>query len=108
MVGRVGARLRLSIDATDDLRIAIDEAFALLAPASIERSTATLELQPSTEALRATLRMHVDVGRWPPPGLEGSLPWTVILGLTDSAEVASHDGEGLVVLIKRTLGDLDG
>jgi serine/threonine-protein kinase RsbW len=108
MVGRVAAHLRLPIDAIDDLQIAVDEAFALLLPLAAEPKTAALELDPSREWLRATLRMPVDVSRWPPQGLEGSLAWKVIEGLTDEAEVDARGGEAAVILVKRTLDQPGG
>jgi len=108
MVGRVGGGLRLPIDAIDDLRIAVDEAFALLVPLGAEPKVATLELEPSHGRLRATLRMPVDPGRWPPLGLDRSLAWKVIVGLTDEAVIDARAGEAVVVLVKRTLDQTDG
>lgn len=106
MIGSVGAGMRLPIDSIDDMRIAVHEAFALLAPLGTMGRPATLELESTPETLKATLRMTVDRDRdWPPSGFERTLGWKVLVGLTDEAAVGDLDGEGFVALIKRTLAD---
>lgn len=99
----LGAASRLSIDAIDDLRIAVDEAFALLEPLGSGPRSATLELAPTPDGVIVTLRMPVDPDRWPPAGLDGSLAWRVIVGLTDDAWTDHRDGEGTITLRKRTV-----
>lgn len=98
----VGAGTRLSIDAIDDLRIAVDEAFGLLALHGSGPRSATLELVSSAEAVDATIRMPVDPDRWP-PAVDGSLAWRVIVALTDDASLDHRHGEGMIALRKRTV-----
>jgi serine/threonine-protein kinase RsbW len=86
VVASVGARVDLAIDDVEELRIAVDEAAALLlhlhAPPG--RLTATV----SVDAGELSIRIASDVavsGDWPPPGAEEAWPWLVIVGLTDAA-----------------------
>ena len=85
-VASVGARLDLPIDDVEELRIAVDEAAALLlhlhAPAA--RLTATMSVDAGTLAIRISSDAAVS-GEWPPPGTEDAWPWLVIAGLTDEA-----------------------
>ncbi len=86
VVAGVAARLDLSIDDVEELRIAVDEAAVLL-----------LQLHPLATALRAevtadpralTIRLSSDTALssdWPPAGAEEAWPWRVISGLSDEA-----------------------
>ena len=94
VVASVAARLDLSIDEVEEMRIAIDEAAVLLlhlhAPASTLR--AELEADPRSLTIRLSSDVAVD-GNWPPPGTEDAWPWRVITGLADEAGFdVSRDG----------------
>ena len=104
----LGASTRLSIDAIDDLRIAVDEAFALLAPLASGPRSATLELTSTSEVVIATLRVAVDPDGWPPRDLEESLAWRVLVGLMDGVTIDHRDGEATITLSKRTVDTARG
>jgi serine/threonine-protein kinase RsbW len=86
VVASVGARLDLPIDDVEELRIAVDEAAALLLhlQASPVRLAATMSAEGGTLSIRIASDAAV-AGDWPPPGTEDAWPWLVIVGLTDEA-----------------------
>jgi serine/threonine-protein kinase RsbW len=86
VVASVGARLDLPIDDVEELRIAVDEAAALLL--HVHSPTGRLTATLSVDSGRLSIRIASDAdvpGDWPPPGIESAWPWLVILGLTDDA-----------------------
>jgi hypothetical protein len=40
------------------------------------------------------------VGTWPPPGIEGSLAWTILSTLVDDVSLGGEDGAASVRLVK--------
>lgn len=103
VVASVAARLELSIDAVEEMRIAIDEAAALL----LQLDAATvLRAHISADASTVTTLLSTDgavVSEWPPPGAEGSWPWRVITGLCDEAAF-ERSADGPAILMRRDRG----
>ena len=104
----VAARLDLSIDDVEEMRIAIDESAALLlylhAPATVLRAELTSDARSLTTRLSSDAALSSD---WPPPGAEESWPWRVITGLCDEAGFdASPDGPA--VWMRRRRGAASG
>ena len=86
VVASVAARLELSIDDVEEMRIAIDEAAALLLNLHAPATTLRAELDADADGL--TVRLSSDVAvpsEWPPAGTEEAWPWRVISGLCDEA-----------------------
>jgi serine/threonine-protein kinase RsbW len=82
VIGSVAARHDLTIDAIEDLRIAVDEACAQLLAT---RGTAiTVEIRPGDGAVETVCETDAAVGVWPPEGIEHTLAAQVLRGLTDS------------------------
>ena len=105
VVASVAARLELSIDAVEEMRIAIDEAAALLLLLQLDAAT-VLRAQISADASTVTTLLSTDgalVSEWPPPGAEGSWPWRVITGLCDEAAFERH-ADGPAILMRRNRG----
>lgn len=104
VIASVAARLDLSIDEVEEMRIVIDEAAVLL-----------LHLLPAATALRAevtadpralTIRLSSDAALssdWPPPGAEEAWTWRVISGLSDEARFDVSSG-GPAVWMRRRRG----
>ncbi|MEP6475901.1 MAG: anti-sigma regulatory factor [Actinomycetota bacterium] len=103
VVASVAARLELSIDAVEEMRIAIDEAAALL----LQLDGATvLRAQISADASTVATLLSTDgavVSEWPPPGAERSWPWRVITGLCDEAAF-ERSVDGPAILMRRDRG----
>ena len=86
--------MQLSIDAIDDLRLAVDEAVAFLLTTDRSASRVEIRLDPTDATLTATIGMDSTIERWPPDGYQETLPWQVILGLTEGVTVTRSE-EGL-------------
>jgi serine/threonine-protein kinase RsbW len=88
VVGHLAARNDFTVDAIDDLRIAVDEACALLLP---QASDGVLEcvfaIEPPLLTVSTTATVPND---WKPD--TGSFGWTVLAALVDSAAAESVDG----------------
>jgi serine/threonine-protein kinase RsbW len=80
----VAARLDFPYDDIDDLRISIDEACAQLLLVAADDATFTLRLSSSGGGIVALVALDAaPTGGWPPPGIEDSLAWRVLSGLSD-------------------------
>jgi serine/threonine-protein kinase RsbW len=82
VVGSVAARHDLTVDAIEDLRIAVDEACAQLL--ATRGTTITVEVRPQDGALETLCATDAEVPAWPPEGVEHTLAAQVLRGLADS------------------------
>jgi serine/threonine-protein kinase RsbW len=85
VVASVAARFELSIDEVEEMRIAVDEAAALLLHLHAPVTTLRAELTANGTGFTIRLSSDVAVSDWPPPGTEEAWPWRVITGLCDEA-----------------------
>jgi serine/threonine-protein kinase RsbW len=102
VVGSVAARHDLTIDAIEDLRIAVDEACAQLLVA--RGSAVTVTLAAASGGLEATCSTDADVPVWPPDGVEHSLASQVLQGLADSVAWERSAAGPSVRVGKRAVG----
>jgi serine/threonine-protein kinase RsbW len=102
VVGSVAARHDLTIDAIEDLRIAVDEACAQLLVA--RGSAVTVTLVAASGGLEATCSTDADVAVWPPEGVEHSLASQVLQGLADSVAWERSAAGPSVRVGKRAVG----
>ncbi|HEV8565211.1 MAG TPA: hypothetical protein VGR41_09865 [Actinomycetota bacterium] len=100
MVASVGSRLDVPYEQIDELRMAVDEACALLLRLS-PGETLWLRLQPSNVSVTAEVGSDAPVSDWPPPAIEESWPWRVIDGLSDEARFNVSDSGPSIVIVKR-------
>lgn len=104
VTGGVASRMQLPLDAIDDLRLAVDEAVALLLSKDRTATRVELRLEPDDVELRATVGTDSPVEPWPPHGFETTLAWQVISGLTDGASITrSERGTPAITVVKRTI-----
>jgi serine/threonine-protein kinase RsbW len=104
VTGGVATQMRLSLDAIDDLRLAVDEAVAFLLITDRNAAHVEMRLDPSDGELTATIGTDSPVELWPPPDYRSTLPWQVISGLTDAASITrSERGTPTITFLKRTL-----
>jgi serine/threonine-protein kinase RsbW len=82
VVGSVAARHDLTIDAIEDLRIAVDEACAQLL--GVRGSTVTVRIASAGDGVETVCSTDAEVGEWPPAGIRHSLAAQVLQGLADS------------------------
>ncbi len=81
VVASVGARLDLTYDRIDDLRMVVDEASAQLL--RVPSATLTMRVTPGDRMVITVLTDAPANGAWPPADLEESLAWRVLSGLAD-------------------------
>jgi serine/threonine-protein kinase RsbW len=96
----VAARLDLGYDDIEDLRIAVDEACAQLLSDGGPASQLTLSITPSEGRVEVVVCTDGDVRQWPPPGVEGSLIWQILNGLTEGPSFERFDGKPGMRLVK--------
>jgi serine/threonine-protein kinase RsbW len=82
VVGSVAARHDLTIDAIEDLRIAVDEACAQLL--AVRGGHVTVAISGTAEGVETVCSTDADVAVWPPEDVQHSLATQVLQGLTDS------------------------
>lgn len=104
LTGGVAARLSLTIDDIDDLKLAVDEAASSMLTRLPSSSEIALALNADVDTLRATISSDALTEPWPIPGLLDSLSWKVITGLVGDAKAERDEsGRPSIVLLKRTL-----
>ena len=96
----VAARLDLSYDDIDDLRIAVDEGCAQLLEVASSAGQVTLRLSPQPDGLEITASV-LGEGEWPPRALEDSLAWRVLSGLVDEVTFTREGATMEVRMVKR-------
>jgi len=98
----LAARLDFTLDEIEDLRIAVDEACALLIPDAAEGADLTCLFSLSPDALSVTVEVPSRTGRAP---RRNTFAWTVLTAL--AGEVDAHAGDDqrvAVTLLKRRGG----
>lgn len=88
----IAARLPMSLDDVDDLRLAVDEAAARLLQLP-GGTRLRLEVDGRPEGLRVALSTDADAARWPDPDAKATLPWKILTALADRVAF-ERDGGG--------------
>jgi serine/threonine-protein kinase RsbW len=96
----VAARLPMSLDDVDDLRLAVDEAAARLLQLPRARRL-TIEIAASTDALEVTIETDGDAERWPGPDVKATLPWKILAALGDHVAFERREGTAMIRFRKR-------
>ena len=97
----LAARLDFTLDDIEDLRIAVDEACAMVLPQARENSDLTCTFDHDVSKLTVAVTAECDSPR--PPNRDG-FAWTVLAALTN--EVAANiDGDKLTVTLARGTSD---
>lgn len=97
------SRMRMSFDAIEDLRLAVDEASAWLLGTNPGASLLILRLLPLDDRLEAVVAVDAGGGTWPPPDVEQGLPWLILKALVDTLALGDDPSEPSISLAKRTL-----
>jgi len=97
----LAARLDFTLDDIEDLRIAVDEACAMVLPQAREGSDLTCSFELGEQSLTVSVSAECDAPRQ--PSREG-FAWTVLAALTSSVQ-AEVDGDRLTVTLARGTSD---
>ncbi|KWV30936.1 ATP-binding protein [Micromonospora rifamycinica] len=95
----LAARLQFALDEIEDLRIAVDEACAMLL--AIATRDAELECRFSVTEDALTVEVTVPTVRGAALPGESSFAWKVLTALTTSAAAESADGRATISLLTR-------
>ena len=98
VIGSVAARGNLTIDAIEDLRIAVDEACAQLLVA--KGASITIRISASHDHVEVVCSTDADVAAWPPDGVQHTLAAQVLQGLADDVSW-ERDDEGPAVRVAK-------
>lgn len=102
VIGSVAARHDLTIDAIEDLRIAVDEACAQLL--SARGSVVSVAVIVRGDGIEAVCSTDADIAIWPPEGIEQTLASQVLRGLSDTLTWERSGGDPTVRIGKRAVG----
>ena len=97
----LAARLDFTLDEIEDLRIAVDEACALLLPDAVPGEPLTCRFVLDADQLEIAVLAHSSTGRT--PGRD-SFAWTVLSALAGEVEADATDGVVRLTLRKRRGG----
>ncbi|MEP7033306.1 MAG: ATP-binding protein [Actinomycetota bacterium] len=101
------ARMNLSVDAIDDLRLSVDEACAELLKAVPSGSVLELSILRTGIDVEVVVSVDGDPGAWPPNGHERTLAWQVLSGLSDEVTFErSSSGPALRIRMHAVLEEL--
>jgi serine/threonine-protein kinase RsbW len=100
----VAARLPLSLDDVDDLRLAVDEACARLLALPGEPSTFRLDLRTLPDQFEMVAAVDASTPTWPPTGFEDTLAWRVLGALAENVRFELWNGAPAIRIVKRTIG----
>ena len=93
----LAARLDFTLDEIEDLRIAVDEACAMLLPDAVPLEPLTCRFRLSPDSLEVTVVATTVTGR--APGRD-SFAWTVLTALAGEVE-ATTDGSTVAVTLRK-------
>ena len=96
----LAARLDFTLDEIEDLRIAVDEACALLLPDAVPDSHLTCSFTLSSGSLAVTVTVPSRTGRVP---RRNTFAWTVLTALAGEVDASTSD-DGLVSVTLRKHG----
>lgn len=107
IVAGVGARVGLTYDSIDDLRLAAQEAVGQIMLVTGTDGSISMRVETNERGVELRLWTEPVVGAWPPPGIEGSLAWTILSTLVGDVSLDREDGAASVRLVK-PLADAGG
>jgi serine/threonine-protein kinase RsbW len=98
----LAARLQFALDEIEDLRIAVDEACAMLL--AVATRDAELECRFSVTDDALTVEVSVATTRGARLPAESSFAWKVLTALTTSASATADNGRATIMLLTRRAG----
>ncbi|MBB5824524.1 ATP-binding protein [Micromonospora carbonacea] len=98
----LAARLQFALDEIEDLRIAVDEACAMLLAVATRDAELECRFQVTEDAL--TVEVTVPTVRGATLPSESSFAWKVLTALTTAASASAHNGRATISLLTRRAG----
>jgi serine/threonine-protein kinase RsbW len=101
VVAGVAARMDLTVDAIDDLRLLVDEAASALLARRPAAERLAVRIEPGAELLSVVASTYPPDGASPDLRLEDTLAWHVLSALADHVGVTTVDGGPAIAFAKR-------
>jgi serine/threonine-protein kinase RsbW len=97
----LAARLDFTLDEIEDLRIAVDEACAMLLPAAIETAQLTCRFELSPETLDVTVSLPTTRGQLPE---RDTFSWTVLSALAGEVDTGLDQERRVWIRLRKRRG----
>jgi serine/threonine-protein kinase RsbW len=97
----LAARLDFTLDEIEDLRIAVDEACAMLLPHAIETAQLTCRFELTPETLEVTVTLPTTRGQLPE---RDTFSWTVLTALAGNVDTGLDDDRRVWIRLRKRRG----
>ena len=97
----LAARLDFTLDEIEDLRIAVDEACAMLLPHAVETAQLTCTFELSPETLDVTVTLPTTRGQLPE---RDTFSWTVLTALAGEVDTGLDDERRVWIRLRKRRG----
>jgi len=94
----LAARLDFTLDEIEDLRIAVDEACAMLLPQAVDSASLACRFQLFPETLEVTVMIATRDGRLPE---RNTFSWTVLTALTGDVDTGSDSERQVWIRLRK-------
>ena len=97
----LAARLDFTLDEIEDLRIAVDEACAMLLPHAVETAQLICRFELSVETLEVTVTLPTTRGQLPE---RDTFSWTVLSALAGEVDTGMDDDRNVWIRLRKRRG----
>jgi serine/threonine-protein kinase RsbW len=97
----LAARLDFTLDEIEDLRIAVDEACAMLLPHAVETAQLTCRFELTPETLEVTVTLPTTRGQLPE---RDTFSWTVLTALAGNVDTGLDDDRRVWIRLRKRRG----
>jgi serine/threonine-protein kinase RsbW len=97
----LAARLDFTLDEIEDLRIAVDEACAMLLPHAVETAQLTCRFELTPETLEVTVTLPTTRGQLPE---RDTFSWTVLTALAGDVDTGLDDDRRVWIRLRKRRG----
>ena len=97
----LAARLDFTLDEIEDLRIAVDEACAMLLPQALDASQLTCRFLLTTETIEVTVTIPTSDGRLPE---RNTFSWTVLSALAGDVDTGTDADRQVWIRLRKRRG----
>lgn len=97
----LAARLDFTLDEIEDLRIAVDEACAMLLPNAVETAQLVCRFELAPDTLSVTVTIPTTRGQLPE---RDTFSWTVLTALAGEVDTGAHDNRDVWIQLRKRRG----
>jgi len=97
----LAARLDFTLDEIEDLRIAVDEACAMLLPQALDSAQLTCRFRLTTETIEVTVTIPTSDGQLPE---RNTFSWTVLAALAGDVDTGTDEDRQVWIRLRKRRG----